>query len=335
MQSFKIVGTFSFAETIKTLKLGDLVKLIPNPENKINPNAIGVYTKDNRKIGYLPFNTKQIEFMDDCNISELNLVQGNTNIIISRKYKKNNFLLCYPKIIEENITNYMKEDIKKFKKFLELNNHNINAINILYYNDNYIDINITTDTENYIFYTVTKKYYDENIFKYDEFYELKLIPKDIYQQFMIHRLECYINKKYDLVKLHVSKNISKVPPLSIHPPIMDDNLTDIKFAIKFLLSGDKNYKLYLDKMNYDLTKVQNYKDIICDYFKEYNITSIAYNHLLKKYCHIDLYNNDTIVIIDCYNKRDYNKLLLVTEYQNIIIYNPFEGNIYNLFIDNI
>lgn len=333
MQSFKIVGTFSFAETIKTLKLGDKVKLIPNPENKINPNAIGVY-KDNKKIGYLPFNMNQVDSNGECIITELNLVQGNTKIVISRKYKKNNFLLCFPKIIQEQKIdrNYMKEDIKKFKKFLELNNNNINDISIIYHDENYIDLNIATDLGNYIFNTVTKKYYDENIFIYDEFYELKLIPKDIYQQFMIHRLECYIEKKYDLVKLHVSKNISKIIPITIHNTIPHDSgiFFNIKLAIKFLLSDNKNYKIYLDKINYDLIKVEKYKNIICDYFKDYNITELAYNHMTKKYCNIDMYNNDTIVLIDCYNKRDYNRLLNVTEYQNIIIYNPFEGNIYKL-----
>jgi hypothetical protein len=334
MQSFKIVGTFTFAETIKTLKLGDKVKLIPNPENKINPNAIGVYTKDNKKIGYLPFNMNQVDSKEDCIITELNLVQGNTKIVISRKYKKNNFLLCYPRIMQEHKIdrNYMKDDIRQFKKFLELNNNTINDINITYYDENYTDLNIITNTENHIFYTVTKKYYDENIFKYDEFYELKLIPKDIYQQFMIHRLECYIEKKYDLVNLHASKNINKIIPLSIHSQIIHDNGTffNIKLAIKFLLSDNKNYKIYLDKINYDLIKVEKYKNIICEYFKDYNITEIAYNHMTKKYCYIDMYNNDSIVIIDCYNKRDYNRLLNVTEYKNIIIYNPFEGNIYKL-----
>lgn len=332
MQSFKIVGTFTFAETIKTLKLGDIVKLIPNPENKINPNAIGVYTKEMKKIGYLPFNITQVD-CTDCTINTLKLLQGNTNIIITRKYKKNNFLLCYPKIISERniIRNYLEDDIKKFKKYLELNLYNIEDIYISYHDDNYIDLFIKTDIHEHTFYTVTKKYYDENIFKYDEFYELKLIPKDIYQQFIFHRLECYIEKKYDLVNLHISKNINKVVPINIHSPIKyDNNFQNIKIAIKFILSDNLIYKKYLDKTNYDLFQVNKNKDNICNFFNDYNITEIAYNHLTKKYCYIDLYNSDTIVVIDEYNKRDYNKLLLVTEYNNIIIYNPFEGNIYKL-----
>jgi len=333
MQSFKIIGTFSFADTIKTLKLGDTIKLIPNPDNKINPNAIGAYTKDNRKIGYLPFNMTQIDTINDCIITELNLVQGGTNIIISRKYKKNNFLLCYHDITQEHniIRDYIKDDIKKFKKFLELNNHNIMDIYVSYYDENYIDLHIKTDTREYTFYTVTKKYYDENIFKYDEFFELKLTPKDIYQQFMIHRLECYIENKYDLVKLHISKNINMVKSIAIHRPIKyDSDFNNIKVAIKFILSDNNIYKKYLDRIDYDMIKINKYKDSICDYFKDYNITKIAYNHMQKKYCYIDLYNSNTIVIIDEYNKRDYNKLLSITEYQNLIIYNPFEGNIYKL-----
>jgi hypothetical protein len=331
MQSFNIVGTFTFAETLKTLKLGDKVKLIPNPDNKINPNAIGVYTRDNKKIGYLPFNMNQVELTnEDCIITQLVLLQGNTNITISRKYKKNNFLLCYPKLIQENniLRDYLKDDIKKFKKFLIINNNNIDDIYISYYDENYIDLYIKNESSTSIFNTVTKKYYDEHIFKYDEFYELKLVPKNIYQQFMIHRLECYIEKKYDLVKLNITKHINKTNYINIHNSIKYNNKDNIKIAIKFILSNDKYYEKYLQKINYDLSLILQYKDQIYNFFKDYNITEIAYNHTTKKYCNIDLYNNDTIVLIDEYNKRDYTKLLKITEYQNIIIYDPFEGNIY-------
>jgi len=145
---------------------------------------------------------------------------------------------------------------------------------------------------------------------------------------MIHRLECYIEKKYDLVKLNITKHINKTNYINIHNSIKYNNKDNIKIAIKFILSNDKYYEKYLQKINYDLSLILQYKDQIYNFFKDYNITEIAYNHTTKKYCNIDLYNNDTIVLIDEYNKRDYTKLLKITEYQNIIIYDPFEGNIY-------
>jgi len=338
MQSFKLVGTFTFADSIKRLKLGDTVNLKANPYNKINPKAIGVYTKSMEKIGYLPFNINQTD-CSPCTITELNLVMGDTRIIISRPYKKNNFLLIRPKIMDIHEINrkYMNDDVNKFKKFLELNNNTIDDIYISYYDENYIDLYIVSNNLKCTFYTVTKKYYDENIFSYDEFYELKLIPFDIYQPFKLHRLECYIEKKYDLVKLRVTKNII-TNGITIHPPIdcneMGRNemgnemgMTYLKFAIKFLLCGNKMYSDYLDKIGFNMSHIL-YDNEIKDYFKDYNVTEIAYNHNTKKYCNIDLYSLDTIVLIEEYNKRDYNRLLLLTEYKNLIIYNPIEGKVY-------
>jgi hypothetical protein len=70
-----------------------------------------------------------------------------------------------------------KDDIIHFTKYLKIKGNNINNVMITYCDDNYIDLSIDGN----IFYTVTKKYYEDNIFKYDEFYNLGLIPKCIYQ----------------------------------------------------------------------------------------------------------------------------------------------------------
>ena len=41
MLQIEINGIFTFIDNIKTLKLGDPIKLLPNPKNKINKDAIG------------------------------------------------------------------------------------------------------------------------------------------------------------------------------------------------------------------------------------------------------------------------------------------------------
>ena len=62
-------------------------------------------------------------------------------------------------------------------------------------------------SKNY-FYTVTKEYYDNNIFKYDELYELNIIPRNIFIPFQIHRMEIYIEKNYKPIeKLLKTANI--------------------------------------------------------------------------------------------------------------------------------
>ena len=55
MLHIQIDGTFTYNDNIKELRLGDDIKLLANPNNKFNPEAIGAYTLENKKIGYIPF----------------------------------------------------------------------------------------------------------------------------------------------------------------------------------------------------------------------------------------------------------------------------------------
>lgn len=62
MNSFhtKIVGsTFCGGqEIIKTLKVDDVLKLIRDPDNQYDPNAVGVHLmKESTRIGYIPKDT--------------------------------------------------------------------------------------------------------------------------------------------------------------------------------------------------------------------------------------------------------------------------------------
>lgn len=57
----KIVGsTFcNGQELMGTLVEGDEVKLEPEPSNKVDKNAVAVYTIDGQRLGYVPTNTAQ------------------------------------------------------------------------------------------------------------------------------------------------------------------------------------------------------------------------------------------------------------------------------------
>jgi hypothetical protein len=44
MQSIQVDGTFTYSKNIKDLKIGDQIKLIPNPSNRLNSEAVGAYT---------------------------------------------------------------------------------------------------------------------------------------------------------------------------------------------------------------------------------------------------------------------------------------------------
>jgi hypothetical protein len=276
MQSFQIVGTFSFSDNIKTLKLGDLIKLIPNPENKQNPKSIGVY-KDMKKIGYLPFNIDQVtNLKEPCTVTKLNLIQGEVIVIISRKITTSDFLYCHP-IIPNNtlIQNTLNQELMTFKKYLERNKHNVMNIGITYIDESFIDLYIKTNNIETIFNTVTRKYYDKNIFKYDEFYNNGLIPNVVFEPFKIHRLENYIIK---------------------------------------------NYKKLNDKSNYKLTRELHE-------FNNLKETTMTWNHLLKSYCYINMYNDEYCILFD--NKvSDYFDILELIKPLKLCIYNVMNDKIY-------
>ena len=331
MQTFQLVGTFSFSDNIKLLKIGDIVKLLPNADNKQNKNAIGVYMSDMRKIGYLPFTLKQIDSIKkECRVAKIDTSQNSATIIISRQYDDNNFLLCEPKTIinERNHSIQLIEesnnDIRDFKKYLENNKHIVHSIGYTFQTEDFIDLYIKTFNEENIFNTVTRKYYDENIFKYDEFFNFGLIGKSIFQQFKIHRLENYIEKNYELVKL--SRKILKFNIIQLHDPINGNHsMNDIKIAIKYLLSMNLMYKEYIDKI--DIIKYfENYKTEIRRFFSDYNITELVYDHRYQKYYYLNLYNENNIVIIDIC--KNFDKLLSMIGNRKIYIYNPIEGKIY-------
>lgn len=317
MQSFQIVGTFSFSDNIKMLNVGDRVKLLPNPDNKINPLSIGVYSEGMKKIGYLPFNTNQVDSLDlPCHVSKLNLLEGDTIIIISRENKNRNFLSYLPTLIKSNrkigiMKNVLVKEINSFKKFLERNSHTVLSIGITYMDENFIDLYIKTLDNEMIFNTVTHSFYQQNILKYEEFALHNLFHETIYQPFKIHCLENYIIKNYKQISI---KNITK-------------ELEDAKIIIKYAISPIPFYKEYIDTLDKS-NRMLDYIDI--DYLKTFNISSIYYSHDDKMYCNVDFYNNESCILIDKYHvKYDkyYNKITRLISPRKLLILDPFSGKI--------
>ena len=303
MITIQIDGTFTFHDNVKHLKIGDKIKLIPNPNNRINSNAIGAYTQDNKKIGYIPFKKNQLDINLIYNVCKINLTQNNPIVLITANFDDINFI-----IINENKNNSVKifnDDVKNFKKYLERNGHSIKNIYISYIDENFIDLTIKCDDNQIIFNTVSKKYYEENVFKYDEFNKYNLTPHTIYQPFLIHRLESYILLKY--------KDIDKLI---------------------------KNKKKQFNELNYDfdLITVSSNFDFLST-IVDIKPKSLYYNHKLKGYCYVDYHNNDSIIDIIYDNEYDnisyYLVKLLISNKKNIILYNPILGNIYKLELTEI
>lgn len=337
MQTIQINGTFSFINNIKKLKIGDPIKLIQNENNKLTSEAIGAYTINGNKIGYIPFKISQININDKYWVEKISLNQHNPLLLIAYKIVNCHIIPIQPKNIYKDklicskltIPDKYKNDIIHLTKQLKMKGNKVNNIMISYYDDNFINLHI----DNNIFYTVTKKYYEDNIFKYDEFYNLGLIPNAIYQLFQIHRLEKYIERNYKEIKPLKGKcQITKFEEIKCdidYKNCMDFEL--IKQSILYYISHDTIY--YTDnilKLNIDN---------LLSLYSELKPGGICYNHEQSSYCYISLYNDDNIIeivppnyILDINNM--YNKLILSCK--NIInIYNPIKKNIIKIKISDI
>ena len=356
MQNIQIDGLFTYINNVKNLKLGDKIKLLPNYNNRINSNAIGAYTLNNLKIGYIPFKINQIDINLTFTVTKINLSMNNPILLISCIFDSTNFIFIENDFLKKNKINFYKSEINKkqnidnliielkhFKKYLERSNNQIDDINIFYHDDNYININIICENTNTIFYTVTKKYYEENIFKYDEFYKFKLIPHCIYQPFIIHRLECYIEKNYKYIDTLIKNNKKKFNNLNYNfdiiqlIPINTNNYDYIKLLIYSkidphilnntdILSNDSNL-LSIDFSNF------------INLYDNLKLGTLCYNHKMKIYCYIDLYDNINIIdIIE--NEIDLNINLyiikaIIANKKNINLYNPFTGKLFKFELNEI
>ena len=98
------------------------------------------------------------------------------------------YLKSYPKNIKntDKINDNIMTSIKEFIISLQKTGFNINNVNVIYTDENFIDLSITIDNIENLFYIVTKKYYEENVFHYDELYKFELMPKNIFIPNLYH-----------------------------------------------------------------------------------------------------------------------------------------------------
>jgi hypothetical protein len=208
MQHLDINGTVTYADNIKTLTLGESIKLLPNKNNRLCKMAVGAYKLDGTKIGYINYKSDQIDINRKFIVTNLNLFQRNPIITIGYKLDECNFINVesdYIKIRQSKNNNfYENTDLLTFSKYLKRKGVEFSKLKILYRDDNYINLSIQTYNNINIYYIVTKLYYDHNIFKYEEFYKFNLIPLSIYQPFQIHRLEEYLKRAYTSIETCLS-----------------------------------------------------------------------------------------------------------------------------------
>jgi hypothetical protein len=385
MQFIQIDGTFTYSKNIKDLKIGEQIKLVLNPSNRLNSEAIGAYTLSGLKIGYVPFKANQIDIKAKYTVTKINLTQENPLLLISRQFEPSNFIQSEPEFIKkvkytnESVKTELKDDLKHFYNYLVKSGNEIKTLKITYQDPNFVNLIIETPDEQIIFWTVTKKYYEENIFKYDEFFKFKLIPKCIYQQFQIHRLEIYLEKNYKSINKFLSmkkfklESLIKADIFDLFDKIHDDNFgfelissSNLKVIKKFNIANQvynqeqldnlikliiqfditpnqyfspNNYLIYLNpNSNFDFSPdLEYFKNI----FNEIKLGGLCYNHSLKTYCQIDLYDDINIVEISnnkSISKEKFVELLLklvISNKQIINIYNPLEGIIYRLEIPEL
>ncbi len=386
MQSIQIDGTYTYADNIKELKLGDQIKLIPNPNNRMNKEAIGAYTCSGKKIGYVPFKSNQIDLKAKYIVGKIQLTQGNPVLLISMDWPNTNSIHCEPacvtkkKLSEPNdsahivIPDSLAQDLKKFAKSLEKSGYVIKKIGICELSDSYITLSFQTLDSTHYFYTVTKSFYEQNIFKYDEFYKFGLIPKCIYIPWQTHRLEKYLElsykpasklfsgKKYSwdqLVKLNVWSGLDPIelcgPNCSMESVQSDDlvlfNTKSIPKQVgkSDLLNWAKltiQYNTPNQIPHYNPDNLIPGSGITLDLSKLENMFDnlepggLVYNHKLQSYCPIDLVDSINIVDITCektIGQKYFIELvgkLVISNKQIINVLNPFQGLLFRLEISD-
>jgi hypothetical protein len=358
MTVIQIDGTFTYIDNIKTLKLGQKIKLVPNPNNRLNSDAVGAYTLDGRKIGYVPYKSYQIDISAIYIVSKISLSQNNPILLISRDLELSNFIeIEYNKENKYNEIKIQKTnfdiELTSFSKFLSRNKINVKKLGITYLDDYFINLLIETPESINIYYTVTKKFYEEHIFKYDEFYKAGLLNFGIYNLFQIHRPEIYIQKNYSYFEKLIKKKKITFSKLLKNNLINEDIIND-NFGFEIIESN--NFKLngsnikcqifnHLSKYKYlykisDFNINQNNLNNFFEIFNNPKVGGIYYNHKMMIYSFVDLYDDINIVDIcdDFEISKDSYVLLLIKliiankQYANI--YNPLLGKIYRLEIDD-
>jgi hypothetical protein len=378
MQSIQIDGTYTYADSVKTLKIGEPIKLMKNTSNRMNKEAIGAYTISGNKIGYVPFKSTQLDLKAKYFVSKISLNQGNPILLISMDWPNTNSIHCEPSCVTaKNNTNAkfidvpdeLSQDLKKFAKSLQNSGYVITKIGICELTNSYVTVCIQTPESTNFFYTVTKSFYESNIFKYDEFYKFGLTPKCIYVHWQTHRLEKYLEfnykpaskifsgKKFKWDNLMESGVFEGLDAISLSGPNCSMGLIESDELILFnkktipaqvKKSDLEDWAKLTIQYNTKLIECYNPENLISDSLVAVNLTKLhslfdnlepgglAYNHKLRGYCPIDL--SDSINIVEIFTGNEITQKhfielvgkLVVSDKQIINAYNPFTGTIFRI-----
>jgi len=356
MPCYKILGIYSFADTLKKVHVNDPILLKKEQYNIKSKDAIGVYTHDNKKLGYLPNeNYNEIKnFNSAYRISKLVLNQDYPILEISRVFPSINYLdnIEYP--FEKNIkyeyklvpiSKNLEKAVISLEKYLSTKRIKVKRSAIIYYDDNYVNILLEVAKGIEQFQTVTIKYFKEHQDKYEELYENELIDNTFYRELLVYRLETYYENNYSPIlnypKINTDYSINNIDyePLKIEYKNIDvillvklylryllnnDNYFLIKYANTFLLKSYDEVKKIMKKL------VPNYK-ILNKFIEDYKLElgKFTYDHKLKIYDYIDFTNDDTVFIIANNFEPNYLYTAYLTNKKNLILYNPIEGKISN------
>jgi len=349
MPTYKILGIYSFADNLKETTLHEPVILKHEKYNIKSKNAIGVYVKNNKKIGYLPIenNDELLNFKNSYKISKLQLNQDYPIVEIIRYYSNiniiENYEFSYIKKIKYDynlieVTNDLIIPLKNVINNLKHKKICVKRIALTHLDDNFINLSIETSKGIETFYTITYKYFKENQEKYEELLEFNLIDHVFFKELFFHRPEKYIETNYkNILKYNFNEkhqfikttNYEKINKLNCNIDI----IYFTKLYIYCIINNDFNYiNKYLNKftkIKYDDAENIENSIIINNIIETYKLKlgNFFYDHDNKFYSEIDFINDDLIFIISEEVCNNYVLNLYLTNKKNLIIYNPIEGTI--------
>ena len=367
---YKILGINSFSENLKSnIQIGDQVVLKSEKYNIKSKNAIGVYTKENKKLGYLPIESKdEISlFRNSYKIVTLILNKDYPLVEIARQFERSNFLLNveypYEKKIKYtykliHIPDELQKKLTGLKNYLLTKKINVKKLVIIYYDHDFINLLIETSAGIEQFQCVTLDYFKKNSDKYEELNDNNLIENMFFRELLFYRLECYFEKNYkrpiELPEINNNNYIQYIIDEKIHNDILYDvkkNINKntiyelIKLYLRYLFHKNDYYVLkYGNELlgNYNYTDVNlilskiipNYSELN-KFIENYNMElgNFTYNHDFELYDYIDFTNDDSVFVLSLDFNINFLYNALLTKKKNLIIYNPLIGNI--LKIENI
>jgi len=352
MPSYKILGIFSFANTLQEACINDPVTLKHEKYNIKSKNAIGVYIKNNKKIGYLPVenNNELLNFKNAYKLTKLQLNQEHPIVEISRCYKTINKLDNYEfEFIKKIKYDYLLFDppkdlltpINTLINTFKQKRINVKRIALTYLDTDYINITLETSKGIETFFTVTYQFFNNNIEKYEELYEYNLIEHIFYKDLIFHRLEKYFITNYQSI-LELEKINCNFLELQICDPLvtLNDKINEIYFTKLYLhckIINDFDFVIkYLNQFvkrkdnDMEILKrtIENI-NVLNNFYETYElkIGGFYYNHLNKTYFEIDFINDDSVIIICDITNNNFILACELAKKKNLVIFNPLNGTI--------